>query len=265
MPEASINGITVAYDDVGEGTPLLLVHGHPFDRSMWAPQIRAFGGASARVIAPDLRGYGMTSVVPGKTTLDVFAADLAALLDHLDLAQVVIVGLSMGGQIVMEFCRAHPDRVLAAGFAATSPQAEDEAGKAAQNAMADRLLAEGMATYAKETLPKMVAPRNIDAFPGVAKHVLTMMQSAHPEGAAAALRGRAERPAYDDVLAGLRAPAMIVAGSEDAFTTRADAERMKGLMPHAELVWLEGVGHMPHLERQADFNAALARLLERAP
>jgi 3-oxoadipate enol-lactonase len=207
MTEASIQKIVVAYDDVGEGAPLLLVHGHPFDRSMWAPQVAAFGRGSARVIAPDLRGYGGTSVVPGRITLDVFAADLAALLDH---------------------------------------------------------LAEGVATYAKETLPKMIAARNIEALPDVAKHVLTMMQNAHPEGAAAALRGRAERPAYDDVLAGLRAPAMIVVGDEDAFTTRAEAERMKGLMPHAELVWLEGVGHMPHLERPAHFNAALERLLERA-
>src|SRR5258708_5107013 len=63
------NGITVGYDDVGEGDPLVLVHGHPFDRSMWAPQGAEFAHTGWRVIAPDLRGYGETTVVAGITPL----------------------------------------------------------------------------------------------------------------------------------------------------------------------------------------------------
>jgi pimeloyl-ACP methyl ester carboxylesterase len=54
---------------------LVLVHGHPFDRSMWRPQIATLSQSDWRVIAPDLRGYGESSIVPGKTTLDVFARD----------------------------------------------------------------------------------------------------------------------------------------------------------------------------------------------
>jgi pimeloyl-ACP methyl ester carboxylesterase len=65
----------------------------------------SFARSSWRVISPDLRGYGESTVIPGKTTLDVFAQDIAALLDQLDVREVVIGGLSMGGQIVMEFCR----------------------------------------------------------------------------------------------------------------------------------------------------------------
>jgi len=106
MTTVSVNGITIGYDDVGDGDDtLLLIHGHPFNRSMWQPQLDAVRDAGWRVIIPDLRGYGETSVVPGLVTLDVFAADLAALLDHLECDVVVICGLSMGGQIVMEFLR----------------------------------------------------------------------------------------------------------------------------------------------------------------
>jgi pimeloyl-ACP methyl ester carboxylesterase len=89
------------------------------------------------------------------------------------------------------------------------------------------------------------------------------MGAAHPVGAAAALRGRAERPDYESALAALDVPALIVVGDEDAFTTGADAERMHTLLRRSELVWMEGVGHMPNLERAAEFNAALERLLER--
>jgi len=90
-----------------------------------------------------------------------------------------------------------------------------------------------------------------------------MMQTTNPIGAAAALRGRAERPDYADTLAGLDIPALVVVGDEDAFTTRADAEQMSRLLKWSELVWIKGVGHMPNLESEGEFNEALGRLLQR--
>ena len=262
MTRCSIGGITLAYDDVGSGPDaLLLVHGHPFDRSMWGPQLAALRDSPWRVIAPDLRGYGESSVVPGTTTLDVFADDLAALLDHLGLRDVVIGGLSMGGQIVMEFCRRHPARVRGVLLAATFPTAESPEGKRARRQMAERLLREGMAGYADEVLPKMLAPASIAGMPAVAAHVLEMMRRTDPAGAAAALRGRAERPDYTSTLADVIAPALVCVGGEDAFTRRADAEAMHRALPRSRLLWLDGVGHMPNLERPDEFNAALLELL----
>ena len=264
MTAASVNGIRIAYDLVGDGPDtLLLVHGHPFNRSMWRPQLEAAADAGWRVLAPDLRGYGESTVVPGKTPLDVFADDLAALLDHLDIRDVVIGGLSMGGQIVMEFARRYPRRVRGLVLAATFARAEDEQGKRDRNRMADRLMREGMRGYAREVLPKMLAERSIAALPDVASHVITMMCATDPEGAAAALRGRAERPSYVETLASLAVPALVVFGTEDAFTTRQDAERMHTLLENSELVCLDGVGHMPNLESPEAFNAALLRLLDR--
>src|SRR5258707_3846167 len=239
MSAASINGVTIGYDDAGTSeNALVLVHGHPFDRSMWrtqvgrisrqdlpamlrAPQSISIHGAKTpslqrvidererferpgwRVIAPDLRGYGESSVIPGKTTLDVFAQDIATLLDQLNVREVVIGGLSMGGQIVMEFCRLYPERVRGILLAATSPKAETQEAKQNRVIMADGLLRAGMEPYAEEVLPKMVAPRNLVALPAVAEHVRSMMRAAHPAGAAAALRGRAERPDYESTLAAL--------------------------------------------------------------
>jgi pimeloyl-ACP methyl ester carboxylesterase len=316
-----VKGITVAYDDGGEGDDVLvLVHGHPFNRTMWRPQmewIEGFNRARARArprsegvdgltgleglrgeigiepsmhsnfehedehehehehededegkptwraIVPDLRGYGESTVVPGKTTLDVFASDIAGLLDELGIQNVVIGGLSMGGQIVMAFCRLYPERVRGILLAATFCRAETEEGRRQRAAMADRLLKEGMEPYAEEVLPKMVTPANLIALPGVADHVRGMMRATNPKGAAAALRGRAERPDYAKTLARLDVPALVVVGDEDAFTTRADAEQMSTLLKGSELVWIEGVGHMPNLESEGEFNEAMERLLER--
>ncbi|MBQ1092712.1 alpha/beta fold hydrolase [Streptomyces sp. B93] len=258
------NPAYLSYDDKGDASdpsrlPLVLVHGHPFDRTMWAPQIEAFA-PGRRVVAPDLRGYGASPVVPGVTPLSRFAADIEELLDALAVDTFVLAGLSMGGQIAME-CRARlGDRVRGLVLADTFAAPETERGRRDRNAMADRLLREGMRGYADEVLDRMVAPY---ADPAVRAHVHRMMTATSPEGAAAALRGRAERPDYRPLLASLPVPALVVVGADDAYTPVSDAESMHAALPDSTLHVIEGAAHMPNLERPAEFNRALGDFLAR--
>jgi pimeloyl-ACP methyl ester carboxylesterase len=252
----------LAYEDKGvdttsTSTPLVLVHGHPFDRTMWAPQIEAFS-AARRVVAPDLRGYGASPVVPGVTPLSAFARDIEALLDDLKVETFVLAGLSMGGQIVMECYARFPDRIRGLVLADTFPAAETAEGKRTRGAMADRLLREGMRGYADEVLEKMVAPY---ADTQVKAHVHRMMAATPPEGAAAALRGRAERPDYRDLLTRVTVPALVVVGADDAYTPVSDAESMHAALPDSTLRVIEGAAHMPNLERPGEFNGALGEFL----
>jgi pimeloyl-ACP methyl ester carboxylesterase len=253
----------LAYEDKGDAgsgaSPLVLVHGHPFDRTMWAPQIEEFS-RSRRVVAPDLRGYGASPVVPGTALLSDFAADIEALLDELKVDACVLAGLSMGGQIAMECCARFGDRIRGLVLADTFAAAETPEGKAVRNAMADRLLREGMRGYADEVLEKMVAPY---AGGDVKAHVHRMMTGTPPEGAAAALRGRAERPDYRSLLTGVTVPALVVVGADDTYTPVADAEAMHALLPDATLHVIESAAHLPNLERPAEFNAVLGRFLTR--
>jgi pimeloyl-ACP methyl ester carboxylesterase len=251
----------LAYEEKGAHAsalaPLVLIHGHPFDHTMWAPQLTAFS-ATRRVIAPDLRGYGASPVVPGATPLSTFAEDIAALLDDLGVDEFVLAGLSMGGQIVMECYSQFPDRIRGLVLADTFPAAETPAGKKSRNEMADRLLHEGMRGYADEVLHKMVAPY---ARPDVAAHVHRMMAGTPAEGAAAALRGRAERPDYRALLARVTVPALVVVGEDDEFTPVPDAEAMHAAIPESTLCVVPNAAHMPNLERPEAFNEALAAFL----
>ncbi|MFJ2935153.1 alpha/beta fold hydrolase [Streptomyces sp. NPDC087219] len=247
----------IHYADKGEGPALLLVHGHPFDHTMWQPQLDHFS-RTHRVIAPDLRGYGATPLGahPDSTDLGVFAEDLTDLLDDLGIHDCVLAGLSMGGQIAMELYRRHPERVRGLVLADTFPAAETDEGKAARNAMADRLTAggaEAMRGYADEVLDRMVAPYNTHAAP----HVHRMMCATDPAGAAAALRGRAERPDYRETLTTVPFPALVVVGRDDSYTPVADAEDMHALLPHSTLAVIEEAAHLPNLERPDAFNAVL--------
>ena len=264
MNRVRLNGIELAFEEIGSGGQvLLLIHGHPFDHTMWRPQFGPISRLGWRLIVPDLRGYGASAAGGQKTTLETFARDLIALLDHLGIDQAIVAGLSMGGQIAMEICRLAPARVRGIVLAATFPQAETAPGKEQRIATAERLLKEGMAGYAAEALPKMLAARSIHSAPETAEHVLRMMRATPPAGAAAALRGRAERPDYSSVLESFDRPALIVVGDEDAFTTRQDADRMHTLLQDSRLLRLPGVGHMPNLERPQAFNTALADFLSR--
>lgn len=260
MRSLDVRGISIAYEDAGDGPAVLLIHGHPFDHTMWRPQIDALA-VGHRVIAPDLRGYGQTTVVAGVTLLEEFARDLAALLDALAVETVTVVGLSMGGQIAMAFVQLFPARVAALVLADTFAQLDLPAQRTGRFETADRIVREGMERYAAELLPRMIAPASAQHHPEVAEHVSRMMRGTDPVGAAAALRGRALRQDYIPLLPRIDVPTLVLVGSNDEFTPVADAERMHAHLPNASVVVIDGCGHMPNLERPDEFNAQLQDFL----
>ena len=260
----SVGRMTLPHDDLGPrtGRPVLLVHGHPFDRSMWRPQAERLARSGYRVVTPDLRGYGQSATKDTKTGLDVFAKDLVELADHLEFDRLVLGGLSMGGQIVMQLVEDHPDRVEALLLADTFAGLDTPEAKQARIDTAARILEEGMAAYADELLPKMISKRTRATRPDVEAHVRRMMRDAPAGGAAAALRGRAERPDYTPTLTHVGVPTLVVVGSEDEFTPVADAELMHRLIPGSALAVIDGAGHLPNLEQPEAFNAALHNFLD---
>ena len=103
IQRVKIGEVSLGVDVSGEGPPLLLVHGFPLDHSMWQEQIAEFA-TTHRVIAPDLRGFGLSDVTPGTVTMEQFADDLAAMLPELSITEpVIFCGLSMGGYVAWQF------------------------------------------------------------------------------------------------------------------------------------------------------------------
>lgn len=145
----------------------------------------------------------------------------------------------------------------------TSAPAETEEGKLYRRRLADRLLAEGMGGYAGEVIDKMLAAYNVSALPHVAEHVLTMMRTTDPRGAAAALRGRAERADYRAHLAKVGVPVLLLVGADDVYTAVADMEEIQRHILHARIAVVGRAGHLPGVEQPEEFNHHLLQFLAR--
>jgi pimeloyl-ACP methyl ester carboxylesterase len=111
MPFVRTNDVEIFYTDEGTGTPLVLVHGWTCDSHDWSFQLAEFSSRH-RVVALDLRGHSTSSIaVDGQYSPKAFAADVAALLEHLELGPVVAIGHSMGALIVAALAVEHPQLV----------------------------------------------------------------------------------------------------------------------------------------------------------
>jgi len=263
MGKATINGIELNYRVKGHGVPIILIHGHPFDHTMWDPQISAFSNNYC-VIAPDLRGYGKSNLPhPANTTFEDYATDVLKLADRLGADSFHLAGLSMGGQIIMEIYRQASSRVKSLILADTFASLDTPEAKKARNESAAKMEKEGMNGYAEESIYKMIKSDHVASMPEVAGRVLKMMKGTSPLAAATAMRARSGRVDYlNEVLPKVNIPTLIIVGRQDEFTPVAKAEEMQQKLQNSKLVVIEDAGHMPNLEHPDEFNRIVLGFLK---
>ena len=247
----------LAYDDAGSGDCAVLIHGHPFDRTLWEPQLAALRDGF-RVLAPDLRGFGQSPVTAGTVTMRQYAADLEGLLDDLGIGRAAIIGLSMGGLVTMELAAARPERYWAIGLVATTAEPVTPHERVTRRQRADAVERDGMGVLVDYMHTGLYGPA---CPPAIRDRVDAMMAAASPAGAAAALRGRADRPDYRPVLARLDIPALVCAGSADPWSNREVTAEMIACLKRPEVLMIDGAGHLPNLEAEREFNDALRAFL----
>jgi pimeloyl-ACP methyl ester carboxylesterase len=249
--------VHLAYDDEGSGECVVLIHGHPFDRTMWAPQLAALRD-TYRVIVPDLRGFGRSPVTHGRVLMRELAADIEELLDRLGIASAAPVGLSMGGLVTMELAAAQPDRYWAIGLIATTAQPPSPEDRRIRNERAAAVERDGMTVLLDYMHTGLYSPA---CPPAIRERVDAMMAAAPPVGAAAALRGRGDRPDYRPMLASLDIPALVVVGTADPWSTAEVTAEIVASLQRPRLVAIDGVGHLPNLEAAGEFNESLHTFL----
>ncbi len=251
----------LTYTDVGSGRPVVLLHGFPFNRSMWREQIDFLSARGYRCVAPDLGGLGENKSDADISTMEDMARDVAALMDELKIDHAIICGLSMGCYVAFEFIHLFPKRVRALILCGPRAQGPDETEKINREAQALRVLAEGMEFAVESISTKLLARRTVDEKSDVVRRVGEMVLSTGPRGAAAAQRGMAARRDYSDDLAKIDVPTLIVAGREDGVRTPEDAEFIDERIPNSQLIVIDDAGHLMNMEQPEIFNQAVMRFV----
>lgn len=261
LKRIDIPGATLSVLDVGQGSPILFVHGFPLDHTMWREQVADLS-RDHRCVVPDLRGFGRSSVTEGIVSMEQFADDLAALLDALSIAEpIVLCGLSMGGYVAWQFVRRHSIRLRGLILCDTRAMPDSSEAAAGRLKLAEDVVPLGPEIVVKAMLPRLVAPGFRVREPSWIEEIRKVMLGTSPQGIAAASRGMAERADARPWLAAIDVPSLVLVGEQDVISTPAEMSEIASALPRATFRIVAGAGHLAPLENPGPTNDAIRAFL----
>jgi pimeloyl-ACP methyl ester carboxylesterase len=255
---AAVNGTRLYYEVAGSGPPLVLIHGFSLDNRMWQEQVPAFT-ESYKVIRYDVRGFGKSQVPTDESYTS--PNDLRALLDHLGIGHAFVLGLSMGGEIAINFALAYPDTVdaLVLVDASLGGYQSKEFGPSIAQILAK--IREFGIQGAKEAWMNHDLFVPAMAVPSVAARLRQMISqysgwhfvNRDPEQ-------KPDPPAIQQ-LNTISKPTLVIVGQRDLVDFQAIADILARTIPDAQKVVLPGVGHMSNMEDPTAFNKVVLSFL----
>ena len=259
------NGIDIAFDDLGSGSPLLLLHGFARDRTVWGPVADDLKDRF-RLIVPDFRGMGGTPHPDPDTpiTMALLADDFAALLHALDINTAAVAGFSMAGYVLLELLVRHPNKVCAAAFVGTRASEDTQAKKDDRIKQNELIAEEGVAPLAKGYVQKLFSSVFTSANPDILEE--TYRNFASQDSTNIALLNDAMRMRVDMTpgLGEIRCPCVVIGGGEDLLVAPEAMKALHESLSDSTLDMVEGAGHMLPVETPGRVVLALEGLMKRA-
>lgn len=239
-------------------TGLLLLHAFPLDEDMWDPQVAALG-PNMPVVTVGLPGFGETPMAEPEGWMDT-AADVAeASLRGTGIDRVVVCGASLGGYVAFALWRRHSERVSGLVLANTRAEPDDDEARDRRRALAERLRAEGHDFLVESPPPLLSEHAPAEAW----ERVRTLIRRQEPEAIARAALAMGARPDATPLLQKIDVPTMVITSSGDTLIPPDVTSAMGGQIRDAEVVVIEGAGHLPSIERPDEFNRLLVQHAQR--
>jgi pimeloyl-ACP methyl ester carboxylesterase len=251
----------IAYESLGTGRPVILLHAFPAHHELWLPAAQALI-LRYRVILPDLRGHGDSGVGEGPATMEKHAADVAHILDHAEVGRGAFAGVSIGGYLLFEFWRRYRDRVSALALCNTKAQPDTPDAKAGRLQAAADVLERGTDPFFESMVPKLMGKTTRHTRPDLVEGALRMMRKMSPEDVALVQRGMADRPDSVPTLKTINVPTLLVTGDEDVLTGLPEAELMQQNIPGSQLKIVPRAGHYSPWEQPEQVGRVLRQFLE---
>lgn len=259
------NGDVMLFSEThGSGAPLVLLHPFPTDHRFWQP-VLPYLTPRYRVLTPDLRGSGESNAGDGPATMAKHAEDIERICAAAALGKAVFVGLSIGGYVLFEFWRRHPERVAALVLADTRATSETPESRANRLKSIADIQAHGPAPFVEGMAPKLLGATTRKNRPDVVRAAMAIMNESTVAGITALQQGMAERPDSVPTLKTINVPTLIVVGEEDTLTPATDAEQMRQGIAGSRLVKVPAAGHLSAFEQPEVWGKELRAFLDALP
>lgn len=252
----------IAYEVLGSGAPIVLLHPFPANHELWLPAAKALQ-SRFQLILPDLRGHGDSGVGAGPATMTKHASDLVRILAEENIDRAIFIGVSIGGYVLFEFWRQHPGRLQALVLCNTKAQADNAEARAGRLQAAAEVLERGTEPFFETTVQKLLAQTTLAARPDLVDGALRMMRKMSPEDVALVQRGMAERPDSLETLKTINVPTLILTGDEDTATGVPEAELMKRHIAGSEMKVVAKAGHYSPWEQPEEVGRLLRQFVNR--
>lgn len=254
----------VHYMDSGcpEKLPIILIHGMTFDHTMWTPQIQLLK-KKYRVIAYDIRGHGLSEVGDGQYTYKMFADDLIGLMDHLEIKDAVLCGLSMGGAIALRTYEMHPNRIRALILCDCRSEADSNDVKYWRENSIKLIKNNGLKTFTNEFLEATFAQDTFKNNTEAVELIRNVILSTSPLAVCGVLLAQGARTDLTHLLPHIIVPTLIMIGEYDVFTPIGSSEIMNEKISNSELKIISKAGHISNLENTNEFNHNLIEFLKK--
>ena len=256
-----VNNTTLSYNDVGESdTPVIFLHGYPFNKSMWQGQLASLKSTN-RAIAIDIRGFGKSTDEKSMLSLDLFGDDLIAFMDKLDIEKAIICGLSMGGYLALNAITRFPERFEALILCDTQCVADTAEGKKKRYATIEQINREGADEFTEKFIKSVFHPDSLKSKKAVVESLRNVVRSNSKQTLTAGLTALAERSETCSSLDAIQVPTLIICGREDELTPLAQSEYMHEQIEGSLLKIIDDAGHVSNLEHPDEFNKHLQDFL----
>ena len=256
-----LEDFTISYTDNQKKTiPIIFIHGFPFDKSSWEPQVKYFK-KFYRVITFDLRGFGESGIGNKATNIDLYADDIIAFMDGLNIPKAIICGLSMGGYIALNIIERYPDRVTALILADTQCLADSPEAKEKRFATIKNLEVEGHSKFADEFIKNIFTNESLSDCKALTDKVKKIILSNSIESIICGLKALATRRETCSILPNIKSPVLVICGEEDKLTPPEKSIFLHQQVPNSILKIIDNAAHMSNLEQADIFNITIRGFL----
>jgi pimeloyl-ACP methyl ester carboxylesterase len=243
-----IGEVGLEVEDHGEGVPFILVHGFPLSSAMWTP-VRTAVEHAARLITPDLRGFGASDKPLTGYAVAELAGDIVRMADALGIDRFVLGGHSMGGYVALRVAAARPERIAGLVLVDTRAEADPPEGRLRRDEAIARIARGDVSGFLDDFVGGLVGPSTRARAPRVVEELRAIAAEAAPQALSGCLAGMRDRPDSLALLASLDVPALVIVGQEDALTAPLSSRAMVQALPKARLAEIALSGHTPSMER----------------